>query len=1138
MQKLYFVILLVALSNTAFADDEVGTAPLPEWSESLQIEEFSKDRSGEFQLGIAYLLSDRQARKTENGFEYLNRLAYQVVDRSGLETAAQITGMFDPSNETLSFNFVRVIRDGEVIDRLPTSEITLLRQEEGLSSSLIDGSMTALIQLEDVRVGDIIDYSTSGSVDSKLWPEDFFDVFGVEWSAPIAQLHYVLHAPEDVVVDFRSISTDIKPVVTQEDGWKSYELHILDPDPVRPEQNVPDDWTATGFIVFTTMSSWSDVVAWANPLYVFNEPLPADFAAKLDAIAEAYPRAQDRALHALRLVQEDVRYLGIEIGLGSHVPRPPEVTLERGYGDCKDKSVLLVAALQHLGVEAAPTLASLDIGDLLHKLPPSIDMFDHVIVEFEIEGQKFWVDPTLSHQGGLTESLAKLKYGYVLPIRDGQTDLVKLDEPLPELPIFEIRETFEIPESGDVGMRLSAEYIYRGPSANAARIRAVSLGQEDWSRGFLDFYAAIYEGLYVSQPFSISDELDANVLVIRAEYSVSADTFKQSDYRDNLPVHAYAIQDVLPRLVEANRSAPLRLPQGSSTRHTIRVDMPGRKFGLPNDKSKTLSGIEYTRSFDDDGGVFVLDFTLLVAEDVADLESVRAVTELADEIAEDTELTVRLKSAVPTLSRRLGLAAELDPTTDGAVTRIDQQIGDEEYIDALTGLNVLIAKHTDATEVRGFLQLKRAKVLVELGRRRAALAPFREAFELYLPPSADSYFKYMNLLRKEDMDDEIVPILTRMFENDPEAVSKLNMNWFGRLSYDLEQSGKKAEASAMSLAIARAVLEAGLDDVEEYAWVFLDVVEEIAQQNNVEEASQYLPYLRNPDGLARLLTSKRTAAIWDAIEESAGADLSMAITKYVAYTSLAANRSPDDYMAVTEHMTALRIAGKYEEATRFANLYISNWARIEAVGEDAYWFVNEAAYALSDAGQKEAAIALLSRLVNLGVHENGDLISMAINRAVLMMHWEEFEAALEAIEELESLKGNYASDYGRMWMHNIKACSLYKMGREEEALLVLQDSMMPIANENRSAHTETLLCLDKLDDAAEVFIDRLQDPEQNRDFVTTFSNFVVPDAMPPLLLELNRRADLVKERKEVQEEFDKVGRSVSINGASSYWGAF
>jgi transglutaminase-like putative cysteine protease len=45
-----------------------------------------------------------------------------------------------------------------------------------------------------------------------------------------------------------------------------------------------------------------------------------------------------------------VRYTGVEFGEAAIVPRKPSETLERRFGDCKDKAPLLVAMLrEHSG---------------------------------------------------------------------------------------------------------------------------------------------------------------------------------------------------------------------------------------------------------------------------------------------------------------------------------------------------------------------------------------------------------------------------------------------------------------------------------------------------------------------------------------------------------------------------------------------------------------------------------------------------------------------------------------------------------------------------------------------------------------------------------------------------------------------
>ncbi len=53
---------------------------------------------------------------------------------------------------------------------------------------------------------------------------------------------------------------------------------------------------------------------------------------------------------ALRLVQDEYRYLSIDLEVGGHVPSPPETVARRRFGDCKDLSFLLVQLLKLMGV--------------------------------------------------------------------------------------------------------------------------------------------------------------------------------------------------------------------------------------------------------------------------------------------------------------------------------------------------------------------------------------------------------------------------------------------------------------------------------------------------------------------------------------------------------------------------------------------------------------------------------------------------------------------------------------------------------------------------------------------------------------------------------------------------------------------
>ena len=75
-----------------------------------------------------------------------------------------------------------VIRDGQEIDLRDTLTEEVLRREQRLEQGIIDGTLTAWMQIPDLRVGDIVDYSSlrmmkplasAGERAVVLWPQDW-----------------------------------------------------------------------------------------------------------------------------------------------------------------------------------------------------------------------------------------------------------------------------------------------------------------------------------------------------------------------------------------------------------------------------------------------------------------------------------------------------------------------------------------------------------------------------------------------------------------------------------------------------------------------------------------------------------------------------------------------------------------------------------------------------------------------------------------------------------------------------------------------------------------------------------------------------------------------------------------------------
>jgi len=170
---------------------------------------------------------------------------------------------------------------------------------------------------------------------------------------------------------------------------------------------------------FSTGRSWEEVAAAYGALV---EPAirPDEVRALLPDDLPADPR--QRLARLLQILHERVRYTGVFFGQGDIMPNPPSVTLERHFGDCKDKSVVLASLLQAAGMRAQLVLLNSGIGVDIDPELPGIGGFNHMIVY--VPGENLWVDATAEFLGA-----GDVPYGnsgrWALLIGPGEKPLVR-----------------------------------------------------------------------------------------------------------------------------------------------------------------------------------------------------------------------------------------------------------------------------------------------------------------------------------------------------------------------------------------------------------------------------------------------------------------------------------------------------------------------------------------------------------------------------------------------------------------------------------------------------------------------------------------------------------------------------------------
>lgn len=126
---------------------------------------------------------------------------------------------------------------------------------------------------------------------------------------------------------------------------------------------------------------WSQIGSWYYRLAAPESESGADIAAQARSVAgdgDFMSKLQNIAA----FMQQQIRYVGIEAGIGGWRPHTAEEVLRSRYGDCKDKATLMVAMLDAVGIRA--DWVSLD--DRRGVTDPTMPTLfgDHMIVAVEI----------------------------------------------------------------------------------------------------------------------------------------------------------------------------------------------------------------------------------------------------------------------------------------------------------------------------------------------------------------------------------------------------------------------------------------------------------------------------------------------------------------------------------------------------------------------------------------------------------------------------------------------------------------------------------------------------------------------------------------------------------------------------------
>ena len=522
-----------------------------------------------------FILRDAQISARGASLQRYFHEVREPLNPSGLQYASQIQIEFNPAFEKLQLHSVAVIRGTQRINKLAPGVVNLLRRETNLEQYSYDGLATASIILDDVRVHDRIDleYTIVGS--NPVFGNHFSSFVMLTTTLPIELSSARIVVPKQQALYFKVYSHSTPALLKNSGEYQELSWQMRNVPAVQIEDRAPAREFQLAWLQVSDFNTWKEASTWASGLFDGKDLqlLPPELTKQLEKWKRETQSPEELALKALSYAQNEIRYFAISLGENSHRPHRPVQVVQQRYGDCKDKTTLLLAMLKTLGIKAAPALVSTNLLDGVDEVIPDPRVFDHVIAQVEIGDKKYWLDATQQYQSGTLAQRSVSWFRKILVVEPETQSLsaTPVDAHVPQG--TEVIEQFKV-KAFNMPVQYDFELRIHGSEAQSYRAYLGAKGLQALQQALFDDSKKRYPTLLSKQATTVEDKADSNEIIIRQFFEIP-DFF---DYVEGYLVgKTYASLDFGPAFklpTSIKRRYPLAFPNPFAVNQLTTIELP------------------------------------------------------------------------------------------------------------------------------------------------------------------------------------------------------------------------------------------------------------------------------------------------------------------------------------------------------------------------------------------------------------------------------------------------------------------------------------------------------------------------------------------------------------------------------------
>jgi hypothetical protein len=291
--------------------------------------------------------------------------------------------------------------NGRVLKKVKAKDI----QDNSASdaSSLVDDSRRKVHNFYCRTYPYTIEYEVELKIDETMFAPGWQPQVGPNVS--VEKSLFTVIMPKDYVVRYKSFNYNGAPVEVTEKNkkilqWKVENLPAIEWPFAGPRWHEITTSVIIGATSFQVEDYKGDMTSWTNFgkfIYELNkdrDKLPDEVVQKVNAMTASASTDVEKIQILYHFLQENTRYVGIQLGIGGWQTFDATYVAKKGYGDCKALTNYMYSLLKAANIKSYYTLVNSGVGE--HDFPDDFpsSRFDHVILCIPMQKDTMWLECT------------------------------------------------------------------------------------------------------------------------------------------------------------------------------------------------------------------------------------------------------------------------------------------------------------------------------------------------------------------------------------------------------------------------------------------------------------------------------------------------------------------------------------------------------------------------------------------------------------------------------------------------------------------------------------------------------------------------------------------------------------------------